>query len=419
MTKTNLITMGCRLNAFETEVMRDHLQSASLENTILVNSCAVTREAVRQTRQIARKARRENPDAKIIVTGCAAQTETDSLAAMPEIDFILGNENKLKPETFVAIRNQSDAPRLQVSDIMTARAPHDHIVKRFNDRTRAHVQIQNGCDHRCTFCMIPFGRGPSRSVPAAHIIDQIKSLVGEGYQEVVLTGVDITAYGIDIDGTPQLGRIVQQILHQVPDLARLRLSSIDSVEVDRALFESVTGDIRLMPHLHLSLQAGDNLTLKRMKRRHTREDAIAFCRKVRDKRPDMVFGADLIAGFPTESEEMFANTVNLIDECDLTRLHIFPFSPRPGTPAALMPQLDGDVVKQRAKILRTKGAEKLEQQLNTNIGQQHPVLVETGLTGRTPHFAVARFKQAQKPGDIVKAEIISQSNGELHARPAL
>lgn len=416
MSKIELITMGCRLNTYESEVMRAHALAGGLEETVIINSCAVTSEAVRQTRQTVRKARRNHPDAKIIVTGCAAQTEPDMFAAMPEVDRVLGNREKLEAASF---KNTNDPDRVQVSDIMTAHKAQNHVVANFQARARAHVQIQNGCDHRCTFCIIPFGRGPSRSISVSDVIDQIKALTDNGYKEVVLTGVDITAYGTDLDGTPKLGALVQTILNRVPDLPRLRLSSIDSVEVDDALFETIASEQRLMPHLHLSLQAGDDMILKRMKRRHTRADAIEFCNRVLQARPDIVFGADIIAGFPTETDEMFENSLALVDDCNLTHLHIFPFSPRPGTPAARMPQVNGAIIRERAQRLRAKGAVRLEQHLNAAIGTFSPILVETGHIGRTPHFAKTRLETKQQPGVIIEAEILSQSDGELLARPAL
>ena len=413
--KVELITMGCRLNAYESEVMRDHALAAGLVETVIINSCAVTSEAVRQTRQTVRKAKRNHPDAQIIVTGCAAQTDPDMFAAMPEVDRVLGNREKLEAASFT---NTNEA-RVQVSDIMTAHKAQNHLVGNFQARARAHVQIQNGCDHRCTFCIIPFGRGPSRSVSMSDVVDQIKTLTQNGYKEVVLTGVDITAYGADLEGTLKLGTLVQAILAQVPDLPRLRLSSIDSVEVDDALFEAIASEQRLMPHLHLSLQAGDDMILKRMKRRHLRDDAIAFCAKAQSVRPDIVFGADIIAGFPTETDAMFANSLALVDECNLTHLHVFPFSPRPGTPAALMPQVEGTIIRERAKRLRAKGAERLEQHLDAAIGTHRPILVETGLIGHTPHFAKTRLETEQQPGSIIEAKILSQSGGELLARPTL
>jgi len=414
--KVELITMGCRLNTYESEVMRAHATAGGLDKAVIVNSCAVTSEAVRQTRQTVRKARRNHPDAQIIVTGCAAQTEPEMFAAMPEVDRVLGNREKLEASS---LTNTDDQQRVQVSDIMTAHKAQNHTVANFQARARAHVQIQNGCDHRCTFCIIPFGRGPSRSVPVSDVVDQIKALTQNGYKEVVLTGVDITAYGADLEGELKLGTLVQAILTQVPDLPRLRLSSIDSVEVDEALFEAIASEQRLMPHLHLSLQTGDDMILKRMKRRHLRADAIAFCAKAQSVRPDIVFGADIIAGFPTETDEMFENSLALVDECNLTHLHIFPFSPRPGTPAALMPQLDGTIIRDRAQRLRAKGAERLEQHLNAAIGSHSPILVETGHIGRTPHFAKTRFETEQQPGTLIEAEILSQNGDELFARPTL
>ena len=348
-----VVTFGCRLNAAESEVIRREAERAGFDDTVVVNTCAVTAEAVRQARQTIRALRRERPQAKIVVTGCAAQTEPDTFAAMPETDGVLGNTEKLNAAAWTQARafGVADAPKVLVNDIMAVRETAAHLIEGFAGRSRAFVQVQNGCDHRCTFCIIPYGRGNSRSVPMGAVVDDVRRLVANGYGEIVLTGVDITSYGADLPGAPKLGTLVRQILKHVPELKRLRLSSIDSVEADRALIDAFADDARLMPHLHLSLQAGDDLILKRMKRRHTRHDAVAFCETLRRLRPDMVFGADIIAGFPTETEAMFKNSLDLIDDCGLTHLHVFPFSPRPGTPAARMPQLDRAVVKERARQL--------------------------------------------------------------------
>ena len=354
-----VVTFGCRLNAAESEVIRREAERAGFADTVVVNTCAVTAEAVRQARQTIRALRRERPQAKIVVTGCAAQTEPQTFAAMAEVDRVLGNAEKLSAAAWAQARaafGVADAPKAIVNDIMAVRETAAHLVDAFTGRTRAFVQVQNGCDHRCTFCIIPYGRGNSRSVPMGAVVDEVRRLVANGYREIVLTGVDITSYGADLPGAPKLGTLVKQILKHVPELKRLRLSSIDSVEADRDLLDALASDARLMPHLHLSLQSGDDLILKRMKRRHSRADAIAFCEQVRRLRPDMVFGADLIAGFPTETEAMFENSLDLVEECGLTHLHVFPFSPRPGTPAARMPQLARDVVKERARRLRERGA---------------------------------------------------------------
>ncbi len=354
MAEPLIITLGCRLNAYESEVMRKHARDAGVEDCVIVNTCAVTGEAVRQAAQTIRKLRRERPGARIVVTGCAAQIEPERFSEMPEVDHVIGNGEKIEPETFRAL-STDDLERVVVNDIMSVKETARHMIDGFGTRARAYVQIQNGCDHRCTFCIIPFGRGPSRSVPAGEVVGQIRQLVETGYREVVLTGVDITSYGGDLPGSMSLGRLVKQILKLVPELDRLRLSSIDQVEADADLLMPSHREPRLMPHLHLSLQAGDDLVLKRMKRRHLRADAIGFCTEMRRRRPDIVFGADLIAGFPTETDEMFRNTLDLVDECGLTYLHVFPFSPRNGTPAARMPQVARPQIKERAARLRAKG----------------------------------------------------------------
>ena len=414
MSELRIETFGCRLNTFESEIMRGHAEKAGLGNAIVFNTCAVTAEATRQVRQAIRKAHKENPEAQIIVTGCAAQTEADSFAAMPEVTRILGNEEKLQAESW---RNGSTAPRVAVSDIMQVKEAHVPVIERLTGRTRAFAQVQNGCDHRCTFCIIPFGRGNSRSVPLDAAVEQVRRLVAEGHNEVVLSGVDLTSWGADLDGAPKLGRLLARILRGVPDLKRLRLSSIDSIEADPELIDLLGGEARVMPHLHLSLQSGDNMILKRMKRRHAREDSIRFCEDLRARRKDMVFGADIIAGFPTETDEMFENSRRIVDECGLTFLHVFPFSPRPGTPAARMPLLDKAVVKERAALLRNKGAERLAAFLTTQVGSTQDVLVETPQTGRTPHFALARFSQQMTPGAIVRTRVTAASGDGLNVVP--
>ena len=414
MSELRIETFGCRLNTFESEIMRGHAEKAGLGNAIVFNTCAVTAEATRQVRQAIRKAHKENPEAQIIVTGCAAQTEADSFAAMPEVTRILGNEEKLQAESW---RNGSTAPRVTVSDIMQVKEAHVPVIERLTGRTRAFAQVQNGCDHRCTFCIIPFGRGNSRSVPLDAAVEQVRRLVAEGHNEVVLSGVDLTSWGADLDGAPKLGRLLARILRGVPDLKRLRLSSIDSIEADPELIDLLGGEARVMPHLHLSLQSGDNMILKRMKRRHAREDSIRFCEDLRARRKDMVFGADIIAGFPTETDGMFENSRRIIDECGLTFLHVFPFSPRPGTPAARMPHLDKAVVKERAALLRNKGAERLAAFLTTQVGSTQDVLVETPQTGRTPHFALARFSQQMTPGAIVRTRVTAASGDGLNVVP--
>ncbi len=404
MRKTRTLTFGCRLNSYETEVMTAHAERAGLGDAVIVNTCAVTAEAVRQARQAIRKTRRENPRARIIVTGCAAQTEPESFAAMTEVDHVIGNAEKMMPGTFTALAG-GELERVRVNDIMSVRETAGHLIEGFGSRARAYVQIQNGCDHRCTFCIIPYGRGPSRSVAAGAVVTQIATLVERGYREVVLTGVDITAYGADLPGAQTLGTLVRKILKLVPELKRLRLSSIDSIEADDALFAAIAEEERLMPHLHLSVQAGDDLTLKRMKRRHSRADTIAFCETARRLRPDIVFGADLIAGFPTETDAMFASTLSLVDECGLTFLHIFPFSARKGTPAARMPQLERQLVKARARALRDKGAAALETHLGAQVGRSAPLLMESEHLGRTPQFAPVRLASPHAEGTIIAARL--------------
>ena len=420
MSKTELITFGCRLNTFESEVMRHNAEKAGVEDTIIINTCAVTAEAVRQARQTIRREKRNNPDKRIIVTGCAAQIEPESFAKLEEVDLVLGNEEKLvaenlKPGGF----DLSKEERVQVNDIMSVKQTALHMVEGFEGRARAFVQVQNGCDHRCTFCIIPFGRGNSRSVAAGEVIAQIKKLVANGYNEVVLTGVDLTSYGTDLPGNMRLGDLVLKILSHVPKLPRLRISSIDSIEADENLMKAIAEEDRLMPHFHLSLQSGDNMILKRMKRRHTREDTIAFCEAVRDLREGVVFGADFITGFPTETEEMFENTLKLVDECGLTYLHVFPFSPREGTPAARMPQLPRQVIKERADSLRSKGKETLSSHLDYSVGRRKTVLVESNNLGRTDQFTPVRFDTPQRIGSLIPADLIGKNEHELIARAAI
>ncbi len=407
-----IVTFGCRLNSYESEVMSEHAANAGLADAIIINSCAVTSEAVRQARQTIRRMRRENPDKKIIVTGCAAQIDEAQFSQMGEVDFVIGNTEKMKAETFAGIAGGGQV-RSDVKDIMTSRETPDHLISKFGNRARAYVQVQMGCDHRCTFCVIPFGRGNSRSTPADEIVKQVQHLVDHGYSEVVLTGVDITAYGRDLDEQLSLGGLVSYILKLVPDLKRLRLSSIDSVEADEPLIEAIAHEPRLMPHLHLSLQAGDNMILKRMKRRHSREDSIEFCQSILALRPEIVFGADLIAGFPTETEAMFENSLALIDECQLTFLHVFPFSPRPGTPAAKMPQLERQVVKERAARLRAKGNERLTAYMNTLEGAPVELLMERDSVGRAENFMEVRVDGPYQPGSVVRARVTEVADGRL------
>jgi threonylcarbamoyladenosine tRNA methylthiotransferase MtaB len=403
----DILTFGCRLNIHESEVIRR--DAAALSNTTVVNTCAVTSEAVRQARQAIRKLRREKPDTRIVVTGCAAQADSQSFAAMPEVDRVVGNEEKLTPQTWAR------AERVMVGDIMTARQIAPPPVDGIEGHTRAFVQVQNGCDHRCTFCIIPYGRGNSRSLPVANVVEQVRRLVANGYREVVLTGVDITSYGSGLPGAPKLGRLVKEILTAVPELERLRLSSIDSVEADVDLLDALANEARLMPHLHLSLQAGDDLILKRMKRRHSRADAIAFCQQVRRLRPDMVFGGDIIAGFPTETEDMFARSLDLVDECGLTHLHVFPFSARPGTPAARMPQLAGDVIKERARRLREKGEAALRKHLDNEVGRRRRVLTEAGGLGRTEQFTPVKLSAPVARGLMLDLTVAGHDGRQLIA----
>jgi threonylcarbamoyladenosine tRNA methylthiotransferase MtaB len=413
-----VVTFGCRLNAAESEVIRREAERAGFRDTVVVNTCAVTAEAVRQARQTIRALRRERPSAKIVVTGCAAQTEPQTFAAMAEADRVLGNSEKLSAQAWARTRADfglADAPKALVNDIMAVKETAPHLIEAFAGRARAFVQVQNGCDHRCTFCIIPYGRGNSRSVAMGAVVADVQRLAANGYGEVVLTGVDITSYGADLPNAPKLGALVKQILKHVPELKRLRLSSIDSVEADCDLIEAFASDARLMPHLHLSLQAGDDLILKRMKRRHLRHDAIAFCRDLRRLRPDIVFGADIIAGFPTETEAMFENSLALVEECGLTHLHVFPFSPRPGTPAARMPQLPRAIVKERAGRLRERGAEALRRHLDGEVGTRRRVLVESGECGRTEHFTEVRLASPAEPGAIVELTIASHDGQHLLA----
>ncbi len=402
----DIVTFGCRLNIAESEVIRREAAAAGIDNAVVVNTCAVTSEAVKQARQNIRRIRRERPDARIVVTGCAAQAEAATFAAMPEVDRVLGNEEKLDARAW---RGEA---RVAVGDIMAATTLTAHGVDALDGHTRAFVQVQNGCDHRCTFCIIPFGRGNSRSLPIDDVVAQARRLTGNGYREIVLTGVDITSYR---DGEINLGALVKRLLRDVPDIARLRLSSIDSVEADADLFYAIANEPRLMPHLHLSLQAGDDMILKRMKRRHTRGDAIAFCDQVRRLRPDVVFGADIIAGFPTETEAMFARSLALVEECGLTQLHVFPFSPRPGTPAARMPQLDRAVVKERAQRLRDKGEAVLRRYLDSQVGLQRQVLTERGGIGRTEQFTAVRLSAPLAPGAILDLTIAAHDGRQLIA----
>ncbi len=410
-------TLGCRLNAYETEAMKELSAAAGMENAVVVNTCAVTSEAVRKARQEIRKLRRENPDARLIVTGCAAQTEPETFTAMAEVDAVIGNTEKMQPDTWKGLAADfiGATEAVQVDDIMSVTETAGHLIDGFGTRSRAYVQVQNGCDHRCTFCIIPYGRGNSRSVPAGVVVDQIKRLVDRGYNEVVLTGVDLTSWGADLPAEPKLGDLVMRILKLVPDLPRLRISSIDSIEVDENLMQAIATEPRLMPHLHLSLQHGDDLILKRMKRRHLRGDAIRFAEEARRLRPEITFGADIIAGFPTETEAHFENSLRLVEECDLTWLHVFPYSPRPGTPAARMPQVNGPAIRERAARLRAAGAEQVARHLQGQIGQSHQILMENPRMGRTEQFTEVDFTSDQAEGQIVTATIRDQNGQRLVA----
>ena len=422
----DLVTFGCRLNAYESEVIRTHALAAGLDDTIVVNTCAVTAEATRQAKQAIRRLKRERPHARIVVTGCAAQVEPLSFRDMPEVDRVLGNAEKLAPASWGDTRTlfarhpgRTPAPgeKAAVGDIMAVTQTAAPAIDGYEGRARAVVQVQNGCDHRCTFCIIPFGRGNSRSVPMGEAVDQIRRLIERGYREVVLTGVDLTSYGAGLPGAPRLGTLVKQILKHVPQLKRLRLSSIDSIEADHDLLDALGTEPRMMPYLHLSLQAGDDVILKRMKRRHRRADAIAFCDQVRRLRPDVVFGGDIIAGFPTESDAMFTRSLDLIDDCGLTHLHVFPFSARPGTPAARMPPVAPAVVTERARALRHKGEAALCRHLDSEIGARRRVLAEAGGGGRTEPFTKVRLPTPLPPGTIVDVTIAAHDGRQLLAAP--
>jgi threonylcarbamoyladenosine tRNA methylthiotransferase MtaB len=412
-TDTQVITFGCRLNAYESQVMKEHADKAGVDDAIIINTCAVTSEAERQARQSIRKARRDNPDKRIIVTGCSAQIDPDTYAEMGEVDQVIGNDLKMQESTWDQLDRQEQ--RVQVNDIMSVRETAEHLIEGFDGRARAFVQVQQGCDHRCTFCIIPYGRGNSRSVPIGAVVDQVRALVEQGYNEIVLTGVDITSYGPDLPGSPTLGQMVKRLLALVPELPRLRLSSLDPVEMDDDLWRLVAEEPRFMPHLHLSLQAGDDMVLKRMKRRHLRDDAIKMCRYARELRPDVAFGADIIAGFPTETEAMFDNTMAIVDECDLSFLHVFPYSPRPGTPAAKMPQVNGRIRKNRARLLREKGQVKIDELLNRNINKTLQVIVEQDNIGRTEQFAEVRIDSdhALAPGQLATVRTTGVKDGKL------
>jgi threonylcarbamoyladenosine tRNA methylthiotransferase MtaB len=414
----DVVTFGCRLNAFESEVIRREAEAAGLADTIVINSCAVTNEAVAQARQLIRRLKRERPGARIVVTGCAAQTQASMFADMAEVDRVLGNDDKMRAEAWREARTAfasgfgiAQTEKIAVADIMAVREMAPHLLEGFaRGLPRVFVQVQNGCDHRCTFCIIPYGRGNSRSVPMGAVVDQVRALIERGHAEIVLTGVDLTSYGADLPGAPKLGGLIKQILRHVPELKRLRISSIDQVEADADLLDVIAGNERLMPHLHLSLQSGDDLILKRMKRRHSRRDAIDFCAQVRRSRPDVTFGADIIAGFPTETEAMFARSLDLVEECGLTFLHVFPYSKRPGTPAARMPQVAGTAIKERAGRLRAAGAAALRKRLALEVGATRQVLIESPHQGRTEHFLPVAVS-GETPG-MVRALAVAGHDGK-------
>lgn len=418
MSGVDVITFGCRLNTYESEVMRTEAEKAGLNNAILVNTCAVTGEAVRQARQAIRRARRENPEARIIVTGCAAQTEKETFAAMAEVDAVLGNEEKLKSASYRKLPDfgVSAEEKLRVNDIMSVTETAPQMVRLIDGHVRAFIQVQNGCNHRCTFCIIPYGRGNSRSVPMGAVVDQAHKLTDNGYCEIVLTGVDATSYGADLPGQPSLGLMAKTLLKQVPGIARLRLSSIDSIEADHHLLDLIAEEPRFMPHLHLSLQHGDDLILKRMKRRHTRTEAIEFCGMVRRLRPEVSFGADIIAGFPTETGEMFDNSVRLVSECGISNLHVFPYSPRNGTPAARMPQVDRAVIKERAARLRSAGQALSLAHLDAMVGSEQTILVENNGLAHTENFTLTEAG-GLKPRDLVRVTITGHNGKHLTMRP--
>ncbi|MCK1311841.1 MULTISPECIES: tRNA (N(6)-L-threonylcarbamoyladenosine(37)-C(2))-methylthiotransferase MtaB [unclassified Bradyrhizobium] len=412
----DIVTFGCRLNAFEAEVIRREAEGAGLSDAIVINSCAVTNEAVAQARQSIRKLKRERPGARIVVTGCAAQTQSGMFAEMAEVDRVVGNDDKMRSSAWREARTAFDlgtSEKIAVSDIMAVKEMAPHLIDGFaSGLPRVFVQVQNGCDHRCTFCIIPFGRGNSRSVPMGAVVDQVRALAERGHAEIVLTGVDLTSYGTDLPGTPKLGMLTKQILRHVPELRRLRISSIDSIEADSDLLDAIAEDSRLMPHLHLSLQSGDDMILKRMKRRHTRGDAIAFCDQVRRLRPDIALGADIIAGFPTETEEMFSRSLDLVEQCGLTFLHVFPYSPRPGTPAARMPQVAGGAIRERAKRLRSAGETALLQRLQAEIGATREVLIESDGQGRTEHYLPVAIA-GERVGSVVSLRIAGRDGARL------
>lgn len=410
----DVVTFGCRLNIYESEIIKNNIAASGLENVLVFNTCAVTKEAEKQARSAIRKAKKNNPDIKIIVTGCAAQTNPQAFSKMSEVDKVLGNEEKLIAANYIL-----NEEKIVVNDIMVITETANHLISHFEGKARAFIQVQNGCDHRCTFCIIPYGRGNSRSVPIGVIVEQVRLLVSQGYNEVVLTGVDVTSYGPDLPGSPTFAQMIRRLLNLVPELKRLRLSSIDVAEIDSDLFDLMAHELRLMPHIHISLQAGDNMILKRMKRRHNREQILDFCNSLRSKRPDVSFGADIIAGFPTETDEMFENTRKLISEAGLQYLHVFPFSEREGTPAAKMPQVSKDIRKKRAAILREEGARELQKFFKQNIGKQVELLMEQHNMAHTENFIPVKLEDGDyTPGEIIKATLISVDGNNMIAKRA-
>ncbi len=416
MTQPEIRTFGCRLNSYESEIIRKNTKAAGIDNAIIINTCAVTAEAERQARQAIRRARKSNPGAKIVVTGCAAQINPKQFSAMDEVDFVLGNEEKLNPETWLTLGERGS--RIRVNDIMSVTETASHFINGFEERARAFVQVQQGCDHRCTFCIIPFGRGPSRSTPIGEIVHQVKALVERGYKEVVLTGVDLTDYGRGLPGNPSLGNLCRRLLIQVPSLPRLRLSSLDPIEIDKELFDLIEHEGRLLPYFHLSLQAGDDMILKRMKRRHSRENAIKVCERIRRIRPEATFGADLIAGFPTETDIMFENTVEIIEECHLTHLHVFPYSERDDTPAARMPLVPKSIRRERAAHLRELGATRLSTFMKTRVGAKASVLIEKNNLGRCEQFLPVKLNHQVDVGTLISCRITNTNGEYLDAKVA-
>ena len=412
MKNQNVITFGCRLNSFDSQVIKEKINSKKFKNIFFINTCAVTKEAEKQAKKKIRKLKRENPKSKIIVTGCSAQINPSNYKKMDEVDLILGNEEKFKFEKYLNLLN-NNSPIIVVNDIMTVKETANHFIKGFDKKSRAFIQIQTGCDHRCTFCIIPFGRGNSRSVPVTKICKQIKILLNKGFKEIVLTGVDLTSYGNDLYDKPNLGKLVKEILKKVKNLERLRLSSLDAIEIDKNLIDIINHEERLMPHLHLSIQSGDNTILKRMKRRHSREDVINLCNNIKKFRNNIVFGADIIAGFPTETNEMFLNSKKILNECDLTYLHIFPYSNRPDTPASKMPQIPNKIIKERAKILRLEGNKIIQRFLKKQINKKHKVLFESETEGHSENFVPIKILTKHKIGEIAEVRGENVINGKL------